>query len=754
MQKNKTKNIIFMATLQKLRNMGPLLIIFVGLALFAFVAGDAVKLFDTHSIDTSVGSVGEKELDAMEYQELHNYFDCFCEVSGYENVPEEFRQAVTWNLLSNSALFNDYAEKLGITVTAEEVNHVLVNGKSNFIMQNPDIPVNHPFRSGQNFNMELLAEVTNMFNEQSASGNIDQTVAKFYYAWKFIEKNVVLEILENKLAAIVTDATIVNPAVAQKNFDLNNNKFTANVAIYPFDRIEIGKVEVTEEEIAASYNKEKDTNKDFFNKQETRDIKYIIKQVTPSEKDLANLKAEMTGYADTLKGGYRNLERLARISRSHNSLYFSNLLLTKNLLDPNVALSIDTMDVNEVVGPVEQTVAISQNQFINTYDVYLNIEKATVPENILIRAISIAEIGADGKKIDLAATSDSLVNLLNGGADFKAVASNYRMSFDSLEINTSNLNSIASIIDDVETQKDIYNAPEKKYIVTDLTVPNYNGKLIFSVIKKEGKTEAYNIFGIRREKVFSNETYNQEYDKFCQFVGSCKNLKELEEKASQETSSMYWVLPEKNVTTGATAIANVSKTNNFIDWIYNEETKIGDISDVKKCGNDDCFMAVSLENINFKGYKPDSTEIRPGLTIRDHAERAAKKEKYTKLAIEEMTGKSFNDLKGIAKVTIYNNVDEIEFSNAANISTTMQDEVAVAAVAAKMNIGEVSAPFEGNNGVYVIEITAKDAKNGEFNAATQKQQIEAIYNKSAMRNALFNTLDEIYPRENRVYKLF
>ena len=62
--------------------MGPLLVIFVGLALFAFIAGDAVKLFDSHSIDTSVGTVGDNEIDAIEYQEVYNELDCFCKAMG------------------------------------------------------------------------------------------------------------------------------------------------------------------------------------------------------------------------------------------------------------------------------------------------------------------------------------------------------------------------------------------------------------------------------------------------------------------------------------------------------------------------------------------------------------------------------------------------------------------------------------------------------------------------------------------------
>ena len=46
-----------MATLQKLRNMGPTLIIFVGVALAAFVLGDAWRILQPHQGSQTVGSV-------------------------------------------------------------------------------------------------------------------------------------------------------------------------------------------------------------------------------------------------------------------------------------------------------------------------------------------------------------------------------------------------------------------------------------------------------------------------------------------------------------------------------------------------------------------------------------------------------------------------------------------------------------------------------------------------------------------------
>ena len=723
--------------------MGPLLVIFVGLALFAFIAGDAVKLFDTHSIDTSVGTVGDQEIDAMEYQQVYNELDCFCKVSNYE-LPEENRQAIVWNLMSNSAIYNDIAKEIGFEITAEELNLVLTNGKSEFVRTS--VPAQSAFRQGANFNMQFLAELIQIREEQQLSGELDPNVETFFNAWKYIEREVELEILRNKVNTIAADATIANPAVAQKNFDLNDNTYTLNVAFYPFNKMDIDNIEVTEEEIAAAYDKHKENNPYLSNDQETRDIKYIVKQVVPSEKDLADLKADMTKYADTLRSGYDKYQKLARISRS--MVPFNNFLLPKALLDPTIAAAVDTLEVNEVLGPIDQTLAVSRDQFINTYDVYMNIEKAVIPDTIMLRAITVSEIAADGTTVDVAATTDSLVNLLNGGADFKAVSSNYRTSFDSLTISTSNANEVFGIIDDIESQKDIYNAPVGKYLTTDINVQGFNGKILFQIIEKSGNVDAFNTFVIRREKVFSSETYNTEYDKFCKFVGSCKNLAELEEKAANEANA-YWVLPEKNVTTGSGIIANVSKTNDFIDWIFNEDVKPGQISSIKKCGNDDTFMAVALEAINVKGYKAMTSEIAPGFTVNDFAKRNAQNDKATAQAIAEMENKGYNELKNNPKISSYT-IDKVEFMKPTNVSSTMQDEVAIGAVASKMNVGETSAPFKGSNGIYVIEVTAKNAKNGTFNATAEKQQIEALYNKNYTMSNVESTLSKIYPKENRV----
>ena len=54
-----------MATLQKIRSKGPLLVGAVGLALFAFIAGDAWRVLQPHQ-SQDVGEVGGESLSARD----------------------------------------------------------------------------------------------------------------------------------------------------------------------------------------------------------------------------------------------------------------------------------------------------------------------------------------------------------------------------------------------------------------------------------------------------------------------------------------------------------------------------------------------------------------------------------------------------------------------------------------------------------------------------------------------------------------
>ena len=63
-----------MATLQKIRSKGPLLLIVIGLAMLAFILGDAWKIIRPTQGIQFVGNIAGEDITAMEFQkELEIY---------------------------------------------------------------------------------------------------------------------------------------------------------------------------------------------------------------------------------------------------------------------------------------------------------------------------------------------------------------------------------------------------------------------------------------------------------------------------------------------------------------------------------------------------------------------------------------------------------------------------------------------------------------------------------------------------------
>ena len=78
-----------MATLQNIRTKGPLLVIVIGLALFAFIAGDAWKVLQPHQVQDA-GEVNGETLSAQEYQAMvEEYTEVVKFSSGMKSLDDE-----------------------------------------------------------------------------------------------------------------------------------------------------------------------------------------------------------------------------------------------------------------------------------------------------------------------------------------------------------------------------------------------------------------------------------------------------------------------------------------------------------------------------------------------------------------------------------------------------------------------------------------------------------------------------------------
>ena len=736
-----------MATLQKLRNMGPMLVIFVGLALFAFIAGDAWKLFDSNVNEASVGTIDNETLSAADFQELYN--ECqeaqkmfkradprLTQEQKLASFTEEENAMIkeeAWGVFVQLALAEKQAAKTGFAVTDEEIQDILANSSSAYLNG-----IYHPFRTEAGFNTEMLNEVISIVEgntEVQYPAEVIAEYASLYDCWKYMEKRVKLEALMNKQVKFYENATIANPVLAKRNFDLNNNTYNLEVAAFPYSNVADSTINVSDDEIEEYYN----DNKEYLYEHvgDTRDIKYISVKVSASESDRNALLAEMNEYTDSLKAGNLDYETVIRLSRSE--LGYNDLLWTKESFGEDIQIRIESAAVDSVVGPY-------YNPSDNTFNSFVTTSKSEVPDSLMVRLIIINSQSGD----EIAATTDSLMNALKNKADFKELAKNYA-HVDSLWITSKNFYSYG-IVDNATSQKEIYNAATGVYNTTDFnTIP---GKMIYQVIEKKGKATVYSIAAIKREVTFSSETYDKAYNDLSSLIASCNNIDELDEKAFEKN---FRVVKENEINPTTKSIGNVPGSYDLVKWILSDERQAGDFSKIEECAGEYLLFA-AINRTTPKGYLPLDKEVNTyGTTVSDIIKNKLTLDKKAAAITENLYGKNFDAIKSEANAKVCT-VNFVEYKKPTHITTMNADEPVISAVAANMNEGEVSAPIKGDRGIYVIKVLSKNAKNSQFNAAAENEYILSnggLYNFGEVAMQLYSIgLQEIFPIENHLYRYF
>ncbi len=688
-----------MATLQKLRNMGPLLVIFVGLALFAFIAGDAWRLFQSHTVDQNVGSVNGEKLSAMDFQKMYEeYTNAVKFARGTNTLTEDEMNQVkdeVWSTYISNRVLSAEAEKAGLTVTATELQAIVDAGSDPLLAQTP-------FRNEKGiFDKDILNNFLTQYENNKENPEFLEQYKPVYDYWKFIEKTIMLNALTSKYQALVQNSFIGNPIVAKSNYEANSNTYDIEVVAYPYSAVKGDDCVATESEIEKLYNQKKENYKQPY---ESRSIKYASYRVTPSPADREELRAELNEFADSLKADNTDYASIVRLASSE--VAYSDQPWQKSAFPEEVQARLDSVAVNSVVGPI-------YSQSDDSYTVFKLLSKSTLPDSVKYDMLVVSAENIEKTN----ALADSLLTALKGGANFAEISKKYNqennegMWFTSAQHEGMPIASNSLIDKLVEGKKCGYET---------ISLDNSNSKAIVRITESKNPVEKYHAVVIKRANEFSKDTYNEAYNKFSQFVASCKDAAEMEEKADEFG---FRVMTQNNIHTGTHKIANISGTRDALRWIF--EAAEGDISPLYECGENDYLLVAAVTAVNEKGYTPlENLRHMLGYEI-------ANDKKADKI-MAEIKGKTMEQIKGMENVKSCE-TKRISFSAPAYISATASNEPAISAIAGKLDVGQESAPIKGNNGVYVIKLVAKSAKGGEFNAKSEEDAIKAMGARDSYR---------------------
>lgn len=701
-----------MATLQKIRSKGPLLVIVIGLALFAFIAGDAWKVLQPHQGKQDVGEVNGEVLSAQDYQKMVDELSEVIKLTnGLNSLTEDQLNNVkdqVWQSYVNNKLIAEQAEKLGLKVTDAEIQSIIDQGTHPLLMQTP-------FRNPQTgmFDKDMLKK----FLVDYANLNASQMPAQYveYYQkmgafWQFVEKTLAQSTLAEKYQNLVTKSLISNPVAAEDAFNSRTEQSDLLLAGVPYSSINDSTVQVSDNEIKDRYNEKKEQFKQLV---ETRDIRYIDVKVVPSDADRKAVEKEVTEYSNQLASTTTDFGTFVRSTGS--SVNYSDVPVSKSVFPADVASRLDSTNVNEVYGPY-------YNQTDDSFNAFKLLAKVSSPDSIQFRQIQVYADTEEKTKT----LADSIYNALKGGADFAAVAKIYGQTGEATWVNAQSWEGSELDADNSKFINTLLNQPVNE--LANLNMGQAN--LILQVMNKKSMQTKYKVAVVKREVEFSKETYNAAYNKFSQFVAQNTTIDSMVKNAEE---SGYTLMPRTDLSSAEHYVGGVRSTREALKWIF--AAKPGEVSPLYECSENDHLMVVALDKIHEAGYRDINSVAE---MLRAEIRRDKKAEKI----MEEM--KKYNSIaqvKGM-KDAVSDSVKHVTFSAPAYISVTRSSEPVIGAVATKTAANKVSAPIKGNGGVYMIQVYAKEKGSEKFDA----KQEETTLTNMAVRIAGNQLINDLYQK--------
>lgn len=700
-----------MAVLGKIRSRGALLMGIIGLGIFAFIAEEAVRSCEStrNNARQQVGEVLGEKIDVNDFQKLvDEYSEVIKMQQGAEALNDEQLNQVkdmVWNTFVQTKIVENEAEKLGLRVTDTEMQNVLKDGTNPMLLQTPFVNQ----QSGR-FDANALQKFLAEYNTQkSANPQMARQYESIYKYWTFIEKTLRQQLLAQKYQSLLAHCILSNPVEAKMAFNEENQENQVELAAFPYSSIQDDKVQVTESDLKSKYDELKPRFQQYV---ESRDIKYVDVQVTPSQADKVALQKEFAGYAKELSAA----DDPANIVRKSSSLVnYTGVPVAKSAFPSDIAAKLDSMSVG-------QTTGVINSRMDNTLNVIRLISKQQLPDSVQYRQIQVG--GATAAAAHKSA--DSIYAALNAGADFEAIAKKYGQTGQKTWITTQQYQGAPSMDNDTKNYINSLNTMsvnETKNIILP------QGNIIVQVLDRKGLIEKYVAAVIKKSIVFSNDTYRMAYNKFSSFVSANQTADDIFKNAAKNG---YKVQEAKDVTTSQHYLANIHGTRDALKWLF--EAKEGEVSQMYPCGDNDHLLVAVLTKINHAGYRslddPQVKEIIKAEVLKD------KKAEMLMAKLEGVNNLNAAKAKG-GKVS---NVSQITFAAPVFVTTTGASEPALSGAVYATAKGKFSSkPVKGNAGVYVFRVENKTMRPGKFDARSMEQKLR----QKSMQYA-GNFMNELY----------
>ena len=689
-----------MAVLQKIRNRGVLLVSAIAIALFLFVIGDLLRGGEglMNQAKQTVGEVNGTSVNIQEYQTLFEEFQVWQEIAQQKTSSSEDDnnqlKDMAWQTYVQNQLIEAECEKLGLTVTDEEVADMIRLGASQLLQ----VPVFANQQTGRFDYAQLQMFLTEYQKLKDGGQQVPEAYEKIYKYYMFAQKQIRSQALAGKYQALLSGCILSNPVEAKMTFDARSEESDILLVSLPLSTVADDKVSVSDEEVKAKYTTDKEKYRQYV---ETRDAKMIDVAVTASETDRKALEDNMQEIYTVLAAA-EGTDEAGNVVRQNASLYpFSDTKKQKDAFPQMIASHLDGDSTAVAVG---QTMKPAYDAMTNTYYTFKVLAKVTEPDSVLFRQLAV--VANDEKEADTKA--DSIYKALSAGADFKAVAQKYNQQGDSTWITSAQYQNAALDADNAAFVNALYGMNRGE--VRKLKFTNGN-TVILKVEDQRNPVTKYNVAAIIKELRFSDDTYSSEYNKFSSFIAANPTLEQMEANAEKNG---YVVRPITDLNSAQHNISGIHNTRDAVKWLF-DDAKTNDVSQLYECGDNDHLLVIALTSINPEGY---ASETKVAESIK---QELLNEKKMDKLITDNKNVKSIDAAKQI-EGAVADTVRHITFAAPTFVSATMASEPAISSVVSKTQKGQFAGPVKGNNGVYMFQVLDKKQTEEKYDEKAEMAQ--------------------------------
>ena len=658
------------------------------MALFAFVIS-GVFGSNTSGSDPSepIAIVNDEDIEVGFFRQLVEQTERNYNLSTLQAVNS------VWDQLLRVTIFKQEFDHLGIDAGKQQIEMILLQNE--VIVQDPRFQNETGF-----FDFGIFTDFINQIKLENPQA---------YDSWRSQEESIIGLAKENIYFDLIKSSTGFTEIEGKDAYHLENDKINMKYVSVPFNDIPDSLFKISDAEIRKYISQ----NIDDYSKDASRGISYVKFDEQASAKDKNQIRAELemlleqrveyndvSKLTDTIEG-LKTVKNITEFVSRYSEITFDSIYLPKGKLANDYADILFDLSPGKVFGPYKDGNEFKISRLIDRKDggsvrashiliTYQGAERAS-PE--ITRTKEEASIFANElyRKVRrdvesfgsfAAINSDGPSKSVQGDLGFFQEGAMTEKFFDFC--NKSNIGKIG-------------------LVETDFG---------FHIINVTDKEDVVLLANVSKQIVPSESTSNIVFKETTQFEIEAINTKDFSGVARK---SNLTVRPVENINILEENLPGLLKQRNIVKWAFEEDTKVGSVRRFSLATGG--YAVVQLTKITPEGeVDVESFKTEIAAVLINDKKAAYIQEKY----VANVT------LETLAKATDR----EVETASAVTQKNTVLagsgTEPYVIGSAFSLDINKPSALVQGNDGVYMVEVTSKDvaAEMESYTAYANALQIE------------------------------